>query len=154
MTAPTYPLTLLYDGHCPMCSLEMDELRVQDRLQRLRFQDISAPDFDAALWGTSAAELDALLHAVDAEGRTWRGVPALRLAYTAVGRGQLWAATAWPLLAPLFDAGYAWFARNRHGISRAAAPLIEHIAAARATRRMRRCAEGVCTDIDKTRRPI
>jgi predicted DCC family thiol-disulfide oxidoreductase YuxK len=153
MKTPMYPLTLLYDGHCPVCSLEMDELRAQDCHERLRFEDISAPGFDAAPWGATAAELDALMHAVDAQGHTWRGVPALRLAYAAVGRGLIWAPTAWPLLAPLFDAGYSLFARNRHGISRTVAPLIEHIAAARAARRMQRCADGACTNVEKTRRP-
>jgi predicted DCC family thiol-disulfide oxidoreductase YuxK len=153
MNIPAYPLTLLYDGRCRVCSLEMDELHAQDSHQRLRFEDISAPGFDAAPWGATAAELDALMHAVDAAGRTCRGVPALRLAYTAVGRGQLWTLTAWPLLEPLFNAGYAWFARNRHGISHAAAPLIEHIAAARAARRIQRCADGVCAGVEKTRRP-
>jgi predicted DCC family thiol-disulfide oxidoreductase YuxK len=149
----TYPLTLLYDGACPVCSLEMSKLRALNRHQRLRFEDISAPRFEAAPWGATAAELDALMHAVDAAGQTWRGVPALRLAYGAVGRGRLWAPTAWPLLAPLFDAGYAWFARNRHGISSAAAPLIEHIAAARTARRMQRCADGACARDNTTRRP-
>mgnify|MGYP003417312638 CR=1 FL=1 len=139
-----YPLTLLYDRRCPVCRLEMDELRERDAASKLRFIDISAEGFDAAAWGATPAQLDALLHAVDAQGRTHRGVPALRLAYAAVGLGALWAPTGWPLLRPLFDAAYAVFARHRHQISRIAAPLIEHIAAARAARRMQRCASGVC----------
>ncbi len=152
MRTPIYPLTLLYDGHCPACSLEMAELRAQDKHDRLRFEDISAPGFDAAPWGATPAELDALMHAVDAQGQTWRGVAALREAYIAVGRGRLWAPTAWPLLAPLFDAGYALFARNRRGISRTVAPVIEHIAAARAARRLQRCPDGACANVEKTRR--
>ncbi len=144
-SASVYPLTLLYDGACPVCALEMDELRVRDEpTQRLRLIDISAPAFDAAPWGATQEELGALMHAVDAQGRTHRGVPALRLAYAAVGLGWLWAPTRWPLLRRVFDALYAAFARHRRGISRAAAPLIEHIAAARMTRRMQRCAGGAC----------
>jgi predicted DCC family thiol-disulfide oxidoreductase YuxK len=123
------------------------------RSRSLALEDISAPGFDAAPWCATAAELDALMHAVDAQGHTWRGVPALRQAYSAVGRGLIWAPTAWPLLAPLFDTGYALFARNRHGISRTVAPLTLHIAAARAARRMQRCADGTCTHAEKTRRP-
>jgi predicted DCC family thiol-disulfide oxidoreductase YuxK len=153
MRKPIYPLTLLYDGQCPVCRLEMDELRTQDRHGRLRFEDISAPGFDAETWGATAAELDALMHAVDAQGHTWRGVPALREAYTAVGRGAVWAPTAWPLLAPLAGAGYALFARHRRGISRAVVPLIDHIAAVRAARRLQRCTDGACTIVEKTRRP-
>jgi predicted DCC family thiol-disulfide oxidoreductase YuxK len=139
-----HPLTLLYDRRCAVCRLEMDELRARDAASKLRFVDISAEGFDAAGWGATLAELNALLHAVDAQGRAYRGVPALRLAYAAVGQGTLWAPTAWPLLRPLFDVAYAAFARHRYGISRVAAPLIEHIAAARTARRMRRCAGGAC----------
>lgn len=139
-----YPLTLLYDRNCRVCRLEMDELRERDAASKLRFIDISAEGFDAAAWGATPAQLDALLHAVDARGHTHRGVPALRLAYAAVGRGALLAATGWPLLRPLFGAAYAVFARHRHRISRIAAPLIEHIAAARMARRMQCCAAGAC----------
>jgi hypothetical protein len=78
MKTPAYPLTLLYD-----------------RDQRVRFEDISAPGFDA---------------------------------------------------------GYAWFARHRNGISRVASPLIEHIAAARKARRMQRCAGGPASAENKRSR--
>lgn len=139
-----YPLTLLYDRRCAVCRLEMDELRERDRDAKLNFIDISQDGFDAAPWGATIEQLNALIHAVDAQGRTHRGVPALRLAYAAVGLGWLWAPTGWPLLRKLFDAFYALFARHRYAISRIAAPLIEHLAAARMARRMRRCANGVC----------
>ena len=33
--AATYPLTLLFDGHCPVCTLEMDHLRERDVAGRL-----------------------------------------------------------------------------------------------------------------------
>jgi predicted DCC family thiol-disulfide oxidoreductase YuxK len=141
---PLYPLTLLYDSSCAVCRLEMDELRERDAAAKLRLIDISAPGFDAAAYGATLAEMNALLHAVDAQGRTHRGVAALRMAYTAVGLGRLVAPTGWPLLRPLFDGAYAVFARHRYGISRLARPLIERIAAARAARRMQRCARGVC----------
>jgi len=139
-----YPLTLLYDRRCAVCRLEMDELRERDREAKLNFIDISQDGFDAAPWGATLADLNAVIHAIDARGRTHRGVPALRMAYAAVGLGWLWAPTGWPLLRKLFDAFYAVFARHRYVISRSAAPLIEHVAAARRARRMRRCGNGVC----------
>jgi predicted DCC family thiol-disulfide oxidoreductase YuxK len=149
MKSPTYPLHLLYDGSCAVCRLEMHELAARDTRGRLRLVDIAAPGFDAAPWGVSLAAMNALIHAVDAAGVTTTGVPALRLAYDAVGLGAWFAPTRWPLLAPLFDAGYRAFARHRYGISRVAAPLVERIAAHRARRRsiaahqrMRACAGG------------
>jgi len=72
-------------------------------------------------------------------------VPVLRLAYDAAGIGWVLRPTGWPMLRPLFDAGYRVFARHRQSISRVAAPLIDAIRAQRARRmneRMRQCASG------------
>jgi predicted DCC family thiol-disulfide oxidoreductase YuxK len=41
-----------------------------------------------------------------------------REAYAAVGLGWLVAPTGWPILRPLFDVGYRWFARNRVRLGR------------------------------------
>jgi predicted DCC family thiol-disulfide oxidoreductase YuxK len=144
LTSPIDPLTLLYDRRCAVCRLEMDDLRARDTDSKLRFVDISVTGFEAASWGATLAELNALIHARDARGRMHRGVPALRLAYAAVGRGWLLAPTHWPVLRPIFDAFYAWFARHRYGFSRLLSPLIERIAASRTARRMQRCVGGVC----------
>src|SRR3990167_9409736 len=83
----TYPLTLLYDGLCPVCSLEMDHLRERDRHGRLVFVDIAAPGFDAARYGVTHEALDAALPGLCADGRMLRGMPVLRLAYAAAGLG-------------------------------------------------------------------
>jgi predicted DCC family thiol-disulfide oxidoreductase YuxK len=142
-----YPLALLYDAACPVCSLEMDHLRERDTAGQLRFIDIAAPGFDAAPWGTTYAALDAELHAVGADGRVLIGMPALRAAYAAVGLGWVMAPSAWGPLGPLADAGYRIFARHRRGISRAAAPLIGALRSWRARRthaRMARCQAGAC----------
>jgi predicted DCC family thiol-disulfide oxidoreductase YuxK len=141
---PTYPLTLFYDRRCGVCRLEMDELNVRDRQARLRFVDISAPDFDAQRWGASLTSMNAELHAMDATGRSWRALPAIRLAYAAVGLGWVMSPTAWPGARTVFDALYRWFADNRYGISRCVRPLIERVEAARLTRRMRRCPDDAC----------
>jgi predicted DCC family thiol-disulfide oxidoreductase YuxK len=47
------------------------------------------------------------------DGTLVEGVEVFRRAYAAVGLGWLVAPTRWPLLRPLADAAYRWFARNR-----------------------------------------
>ena len=42
-----YPLTLLYDGTCPVCVLEMDNLKARNAEGQLRFINIATPEFDA-----------------------------------------------------------------------------------------------------------
>ena len=155
MSAAAYPLTLFYDAACPVCSLEMDHLRERDRYGWLRFVDIAAPGFDAAEYGTTAAAMDAEIHGLAADGTMLRGVEVLRLAYDAVGLGWVLEPTGWAPLRPLFDAGYRVFARHRRRISRAAAPLIVALRAARARRsaaRMQACRDGACEADARKRR--
>ena len=122
--ASDYPLKIFYDASCPVCALEMDHLRCRDGAGRLELVDMSAPGFDAACHGFSAAELDAAIHAVRPDGSVVRGMPVLRLAYAAAGLGWLLRPTGVGPLRPVFDAAYRLFARNRKAISRALAPAI------------------------------
>ncbi len=147
MTA-TYPLTLLYDAQCPVCSLEMDHLRERCRDGSLQFVDISQPGFDATRFGLTFEALDAEIHGIRPDGSVLKGVEVLRLAYAAAGLGWVMRPTGWAPLRPLFDIGYRLFARHRRRISAAAAPLIDAIRAQRARRMaqaMHRCGSGACS---------
>ena len=142
-----YPLTLLYDADCAVCSLEMDHLKQRCGDGRLVFVDITAPGFDAAAWGSTPAALAAEIHGVQPDGRHLVGLAALRAAYEAAGLGWVLRATALGPLAPLADAGYRLFARHRQRISRAAAPFIAALrgwSVRRALQRMSRCQRGAC----------
>jgi predicted DCC family thiol-disulfide oxidoreductase YuxK len=139
-----FPLTLLYDGACPVCNLEMDNLKARNTAGLLQFVDISAPLFDPSPYGASLAQMNALIHAARPDGSLVIGVEVFRLAYGAVGLGHLAAPTGWPLLRPVFDAVYKVFARNRYGVSKALGPLLTRVAALRANRRSLACAEGTC----------
>lgn len=111
-------ITLLYDGACPLCSREMAWLARLDRGRgRLAFEDISTPGFAPTRFGKTAAELDARIHGVLPDGSLLEGMDVFRCAYRAAGRGWLLAPTGWPLLRPLFDRFYRWFARNRHRLT-------------------------------------
>lgn len=150
-TSTLYPLTLLYDGACPVCSLEMDHLRERSTDGRLVFVDIAAPDFDAASLGLTPEVLDAEIHAVCADGTVRKGMEVLRLAYEAAGLGWVLRPTAWGPLRPWFERGYRVFARHRQAISGGLGPLIMGVRALRArgrahrmVHRMQECHEGRC----------
>jgi predicted DCC family thiol-disulfide oxidoreductase YuxK len=140
----TYPLTLLYDEACPLCKLEIDNLKARNDAGLLRFVDVSAPDFDPTPYGVPLADMLALIHAVKGDGSVVRGVEVFRLAYGAVGLGWITRPTGWPLLKPLFDRAYVHLARHRYLVSRHFAWLLFGIAAKRAERRSRACKEGYC----------
>jgi predicted DCC family thiol-disulfide oxidoreductase YuxK len=143
-----YPLTLIYDAHCPVCALEMDHLRSRNGAGRLLFVDMSQPGFDAAPYGATWAQMDAEIHGLQADGTLVRGLAVLRLAYAAVGLGWVLRPTGLGPLRPVSDLAYRLFARYRRPISRAAAPLIDALRGHRArrlARRMADCQGGACT---------
>ncbi|MCA9306096.1 MAG: DUF393 domain-containing protein [Phycisphaerales bacterium] len=113
------PLTLLIDGKCPLCSRESAFLMRRDKGRgRLRVVDIAASDFDPAPYGRSFEELMGRIHAVAADGSIITGMEVFRRAYKAIGLGWLLAPTGWPIIRPVADAAYRWFARNRHRLGR------------------------------------
>jgi predicted DCC family thiol-disulfide oxidoreductase YuxK len=105
---------VLFDGDCPLCRREIDALRRLDGGRgRIAFEDIAAPDFDTARYGLDFDTAMRRIHGVLPGGEVIEGVEVFRRLYTAVGLGWLVAPTRWPLLRPLVDAAYRWFARNR-----------------------------------------
>ena len=111
--APHWELTLLYDGDCPLCSREVAFLRRRDRRGALRLVDLAGPEFDPEAFGLSRERAMARIHGVLPDGQLVEGMEVFRRAYAAIGLGWLLAPSRWPVLGRLFDAGYAWFARNR-----------------------------------------
>lgn len=115
MNARNYPMTLFFDGRCPLCVREMRALRRRDRAARLRFVDVRAPGFERPD-GTTMDELLAAIHGRTAAGRLVAGVETVRLAYEAVGLGWLLAPTAWRPLRGASERAYAWLARHRFAV--------------------------------------
>ncbi|MFZ6657627.1 thiol-disulfide oxidoreductase DCC family protein [Undibacterium sp. TJN19] len=139
-----YPLTLLYDESCPVCKLEMDNLKARNTRGLLKFIDASASDFDASPYGISQKEMMRVIYAVKPDGSLVHSTEAIRLAYAAVGLGWLTSASGWPVLKPVFDWAYLRLANNRHLLSDKLSGLILLIAAKRAERRSRACKDGAC----------
>jgi len=107
-------MTILIDGLCPLCR---HEARLLERLDggrgRLVIEDITAPGFDPGRYGATMDEVMGHIHGVTPGGEIVTGMEVFRRAYAAVGWGWLWAPTGWPVLKPIFDRLYVWFARNR-----------------------------------------
>lgn len=107
--------TLLFDGACPLCRREVESLRARDRGRGLiRFVDIDAADYDPATHaGISYREAMGRIRAIGADGVVIKDMAVFREAYRVVGWGWLYAPTAWPLIGPLADALYGFWARWR-----------------------------------------
>jgi predicted DCC family thiol-disulfide oxidoreductase YuxK len=114
----TPPLTLFYDGLCPLCSREIAFYRRRLTGDDVRFVDITDPGFDAARHGLDPRGVHRILHVkVGEEVRTgldafialWQRVPGFR---------RLARLAAAPGVHALLGAGYRAFALVRPWLPR------------------------------------
>lgn len=109
---------VLYDRACPVCRIEMERLKGRDKQERLVLLDINSPAFNEQSWGVSHAEASAALHVFTADNEWLVGMAAIHHVYRQVGLGWLMAPTRWPIVAPIADRFYQYFAKNRYVFSR------------------------------------
>ena len=108
-----WTVEVFYDGDCPLCKREIATLQWMDRKDRIKFTDISVPDFRAADLGKEMDVLMAEIHGRLPSGQWLVGVEVFRRLYSAVGFGPLVALTRLPLVSHTLDWGYRIFAKNR-----------------------------------------
>ena len=119
------PITLFYDGLCPLCSREIAHYRAKAVGESLRFVDITDSKFDAAEHGLDAKRIYRTMHVkvgdelrvgVDAFIAVWNAIPSYRwLAKTA----------RLPGLHTAFAVGYYIFALARPWLPRREQPLCD-----------------------------
>jgi predicted DCC family thiol-disulfide oxidoreductase YuxK len=108
-----WPLTLYFDGECPLCAREIKLLRARANADRLHFVDLSDEAFDAGSVGFTRAQMGSSLHARFADGTWVKGLDATLWSWRAAGLGAWAAPLSWRLTRPLFDMGYRLFCRWR-----------------------------------------
>lgn len=122
MQSTTPELTLYYDGQCPLCQAEMAFLQTRNSAGRLAFVDITQTDFVPSSQPFSCEAAMAQIHGRLSNGDVLVGVPVFSKAYALADLPVL----SWLLsrrwLQPLLQAGYRWFAKHRHAISRRIGP--------------------------------
>jgi len=109
----SYPLTVFFDGACPICVREIALMRRLDRRRRLVCCDFSRTDYDTASINISPTELGRVIHARWADGNVITGVEVFRAMWDAVGLGVLTKLSRLSFVESLVLKAYAWFARNR-----------------------------------------
>jgi len=110
---PCWPLTLYYDGDCPLCAREIQLLRQRADVQRLCLVDIGLNDFHPESVGHSRETLQNRLHARFADGQWVTGLDATLWSWRAAGLERWAIPLTWPALRPLLELGYRLFCRLR-----------------------------------------
>lgn len=108
-----WPLTLYYDGACPLCAREIAFLRKRSTEARLCLVDIRSPDFDPTPLGLTVAQLTSCLHARFASGQWVTGLDATLWAWRSANAAVWVAPLAWRPLRPLLEVFYRLFCRLR-----------------------------------------
>ena len=112
------PLTLYYDGRCPLCQAEMLYLQHRDHLGLLNCVDITLNEFDANATGLSCERAMASIHGRMENGEWVTGIAVFAAAYERVGLRRMAWLLSRPSLQPVLGWGYARFARHRYTLSR------------------------------------
>lgn len=108
-----WPLTLYFDGGCPLCAREIKLLSARATPDRLLFVDISDEAFDAKSLGLTLGQMESSLHARFDDGTWVKALDATLWSWRAAGLG-IWAAPlSWRLTRPLLNLGYRLFCRWR-----------------------------------------
>ncbi|MEQ8850217.1 MAG: DUF393 domain-containing protein [Phycisphaerales bacterium] len=112
---PSHAFEIFVDGGCRLCSKEARLLAWLDRGRgRLLITDITDPAFDPSELGVTFDDAMRSILGRTPDGAVVHGVEVFRRAYDAVGLGWLLAPTDWPLVRPIADRMYRWFARRRY----------------------------------------
>lgn len=115
--SPVFPLRVLYDGGCPICSAAVEGYACREGGEKLILVDVTADDFDPEAWGLSLDEVLYQIHVIDSEGALFRGVEGIRAIWLAFPPGTwyglLGRVLGFPPLRPLARLGYWCFARLR-----------------------------------------
>ncbi len=117
MSTKNYPLTLFFDGTCPLCAAEMRQLKSLDTESRLRFADIYDESFATHYPHIDISAADRYLHAEYADGSMLYGLDVTYHAWRAVDRKHWLVVLRWPVIRWFADIAYRVFARNRYTIS-------------------------------------
>jgi predicted DCC family thiol-disulfide oxidoreductase YuxK len=123
MTDTKSPLTVYYDGACPLCSIEIAHYRRQTGSDKLRFVDASDP---RCTLGDDLSREEALkrFHVRDPSGALISGAAGFARIWAVLPRWR-WAVrvAALPGVTPLLEALYRGFLPIRPALSRLAGRL-------------------------------
>jgi len=109
-------LTIYYDGHCPLCSLEMEKLKRHDKKKLIVLENLHQDNFDTKFPHINFNSAMAILHG-EYQGKILLGLNVTHRAWTLVGKGALVAPLQFPIIKQLAHLFYLLVAKYRHSIS-------------------------------------
>jgi predicted DCC family thiol-disulfide oxidoreductase YuxK len=109
-------LVIFYDGHCPLCSLEMIKLKKYDTHNQIELCNLHQKDFTKLYPNINFNKAMEILHG-QFQGQLLLGLDVTHRAWTIVGKGLFVAPLQFPIIKQLAHLVYLFVARYRHPIS-------------------------------------
>lgn len=110
-------LRVYYDGQCPLCKAEIDQLKSLNVDARLEFADLNDKDFTSEYPHIDPQQAQRILHGETADGTILTGLDVTCMAWRSVGKHRWLAILRWPVIRHIADMSYLFFARHRQKIS-------------------------------------
>jgi predicted DCC family thiol-disulfide oxidoreductase YuxK len=113
--SPERAFTVVYDGACRICQGLVRRLGKWDKRGLLEIVPSQAPGVHARFPWIPARAFAQSVQLVRRDGRTWQGAAAIETIIDQLPKGKLvtWVFSI-PLVRPLAERFYRWFARNRY----------------------------------------
>tara|TARA_B100000963_G_scaffold361319_1_gene396136 strand:- start:1564 stop:1956 length:393 start_codon:yes stop_codon:yes gene_type:complete len=108
-----YKLTFLYDGACPLCLRETNFLKSKDKLNLIKFVDISAFYNPKEYKNITYQKAMSNLHGILNTGEIILGVDVLAYSYELIGLGWVYFPTKLPIFSSLIKFAYKYWAKYR-----------------------------------------
>lgn len=110
-------LNIFYDSQCPLCMMEMRQLKAQDHADKISLIDLHAQDFETQYPGIDKADAMRCLYGQLDSGQVLRGLDVTCQAWSLVGKLKWIKVLRWPLIRQIADMSYRLFAPHRYRIS-------------------------------------
>ncbi|AQP98362.1 cell division protein [Pseudoalteromonas aliena] len=111
-------MIIFYDGNCPLCSTEMQQLKQADIKKQIVLEDLNAADFCERYPAINKVKAMRFLHAQKQSGEMIYGLDVTYQAWKLVGKHRWLKVLRLPIIRFFADCGYQLFAEYRHPISR------------------------------------
>lgn len=111
-------MIIFYDGNCPLCSIEMQQLKHADIHQKIVLEDLNSLDFSLRYPSIDVNQAMTYLQAQTLSGEMIYGLDVTCQAWEIVGKHRWLKLIRLPIIRLFADLGYRFFAKYRHSISK------------------------------------
>ncbi|WP_275660239.1 MULTISPECIES: thiol-disulfide oxidoreductase DCC family protein [Pseudoalteromonas] len=115
-------MIVFYDGNCPLCMREMNELKRFDKHNSIDLVNIHDTRFDTEFPEISREAAMAKLHGYDSQGKLIIGLDVTAAAWGQVGKHRWIKLLRLPIIRKIADWLYLFFAKHRMKISKLLSP--------------------------------